>query len=163
VAGMTRTIVSLTLVALATAGGYLAIEAWRDAIAGAGIALSLWIVASKVFQRIARFRPPRTSLFDSAMRSVEPRPDRPADLQAIERLFGWRTYAPDEFDGRIRPFIRRLVDSRLQDRAGVDLSSDFDRAVTLLGPNLRQLLVERREVHADTAQIASLIDEVEAL
>lgn len=162
-AGLIRTIVIVGLVVIATAAGYLSIEAWRDAILGGGIAIILWIVASKVIASMGRFRAPRTSLFDRALQVQEAGPDRPADLASVERLFGWRNYAPDEFNSRIRPFISRLVDRRLSDKRGVELSNDPESAATYLGPNLRALLVDRVDAPADTARIAALIDEVEAL
>ena len=162
-AGLTRTIVWLVIIVLATAAGYLAIEGWRDAILGAGVAFVVWIVASKMFERLARFRSGRVSLFDGALRRPEAAPERPADLAAVERVFGWRSYAPDEFDSKIRPVVRRLVEWRLLETAGVDLTSDPERAATLLGPRLREELIEGREGRADTGYIAELIDEVEAL
>jgi hypothetical protein len=160
---MTRTIVSITLIGMATAAGYLAIKGWRDAILGAGIALVLWIVASRVFRRLGRFRPPRVSLFDRALHVPAMRPGRPADLEAVERVFGWRSYAPDEFEHRIKPFIRRLVERRLLDHRGIDLSADPERATAHLGPHLRGSLFEARETRAETRDIATLVDEVVAI
>lgn len=162
-AGMTRTIVVLVLIVVATAAGYLSIEGWRNAILGAGIAAVLWIVATRILKSLGRFRHPKISLFDRALRAPRSGPGRPADLEGVERLFGWRTYAPDEFNNRIRPFILRLVNRRLMDRRGVDTSTDPERAAVYMGPALRALLLERTEERSDTRRIAELIDEVEAL
>jgi hypothetical protein len=121
------------------------------------------MVASKTLRRMRRFRPPRVSLFDRALQTFAPAPERPADLAAIERAFGWKSYAPDEFDSRIRPVIQRLAERRLMDRRGIDLASDPKGAASYLGPHLRAVLVDRRETRVDTPQIATLIEEVEAL
>jgi hypothetical protein len=56
-----------------------------------------------------------------------------------------------------------LVDRRLQDRAGIDLASNPERAATYLGPHLRELLIERLDMRAETRDIAVLVDEVEAI
>ena len=162
-AGLTRTIVILAIIASATAAGYFSIEGWRNAILGAGIAGAAWVVSSRLFRHLGRFRQPKASLFDRALHISDAGPDRPADLEAVERLFGWRTYAPDEFDKRIRPSILKLVERRLIDRHGIDPTTDPERARPHLGPELRALLIEREEMGADTRALAVLIDEVEAL
>ncbi|MGH2756100.1 MAG: hypothetical protein ACRDLB_16940 [Actinomycetota bacterium] len=162
-AGIARTLASVVIIVLATAAGYIAIGGWRDAILGGGVALIAWIVAAKMFERLTRFRSARVSLFDRALRKPETGPERPADLAAVERLFGWRSYAPDEFDSRIRPFLERLVERRLLERTGADLTSDPGRMAGLLGPRLRAALIDRDEVRADTGSLMALIDEVEAL
>jgi hypothetical protein len=163
VAGVTRNIVLLVIIAFVTAAGYFSIEGWRNAILGAGIAAATWVVSSRLFRHLGRFRQPRGSLFDRALHVSDEGPGRPADLEAVERLFGWRTYAPDEFDKRIRPSILRLVERRLMDRRGIDPTTDPERAREHLGPELQALLLERAETGADTQRLSSLIDEVEAI
>ena len=162
-AGLTRTVLTLILIAFVTAAGYFSIEGWRDAILGAGIAAAAWIVSSRLFRHLARFKQPKASLFDRALNVPDASPGRPADLEAVERLFGWRSYAPDEFDKRIRPFVLRLVERRLVDRRGIDPTSDPERAREYLGPELQALLLDRADRGADTQRLTLLIDEVEAL
>ena len=162
-AGLTETILTLVFVAFVTAAGYFSIEGWRNAILGAGIAAGAWIVSVRLFRHLGRFRPPKASLFDRALHVPDESPGRPADLEAVERLFGWRSYASDEFDKRIRPFVLRLADQRMMDRRGFGPTTDPERAREFLGPELQALLLERADMGADTRKLTALIDEVEAL
>ena len=162
-AGMTRTIIYGVLIVFATAVSYLSIRGWRDAILGAGITLLAWLIASRTYERLRRFKPARVSLFDRALVVAEVQPSRPADLEATERLFGWRTYAPDEFDSRIRPFVQRLVARRLFDRHDVDLASEPERAARFLGPQLNEVLIEERQMPSNTEHLSLLVDEIEAI
>ena len=163
-----RTAIARALVAVVLAGApaYALMPRWRaTVVAAAGLVLVAAVVA-RLGRWLGAARPEGPSAFERARRPAEASSRRPPDLEALERTLSWGTYSESDFDHRVRPLLRRLVAHRLREGHGVDLEADPARARALLTPALRRL--EERGARAGdarvrTADIASLLDEIEAL
>jgi hypothetical protein len=97
---------------------------------------------------------PWKSPFEEAMSANAPLPGRPADLRRLERTMGVRVFEPREFDVRVRPMLRELIEHR-RARSSSDLSPLLS---SLAGP---QPADEIFESNIQVPDIASVLDELE--
>jgi hypothetical protein len=106
--------------------------------------------------------------FDEVLRVRTRDAERPPDLVALERLFGWPSFAPDEFDVRLRPVLARLAVSRLAATGRLDQDADPAAAHDLVPPELVGVVAPHygpRQPRADLGpeDVARLVDLIERL
>lgn len=102
----------LVVVALLVGGGLLLLPDWSTQVWSAGALAASTVVVAEVFFSLAPKQKDR-SVFEAALVSWSPAPDRPMDLQKLERSLGWKSYSAAEYDNRVRPVLRRAASSRL--------------------------------------------------
>ena len=106
-------------------------------------------------RRVRSLSDPWKSPFEEAMRVNTPRPERPADLRRLERTMGVRVFEPREFDVRVRPLLKELIEHR-RARRSADLSPLLN---ALVGPEPADVIFE---ANIQVPDIASVLDELEA-
>lgn len=92
------------------------------------VELVVWVWALLAFlyagvavgHRVRSLSDPSGSPFEEAMRVNPARPERPADLQRLERTIGVKVFDPREFDVQVRPLLRALIEHR-RARGSADL------------------------------------------
>jgi hypothetical protein len=127
------------------------------------VELIVWAWALLVFlyagsaaaHRVRSLTDPWKSPFEEAMHVNAPRPERPADLRRLERTMGVRVFEPREFDVRVRPLLREVIEHR-RARSSSDLGPLL---IALAGP---QPAEEIFEGDIEIPDIASALDEIEA-
>ncbi|HEX2236713.1 MAG TPA: hypothetical protein VHK89_10595, partial [Actinomycetota bacterium] len=117
--------------------------------------------------RLADARAAAPSSFTMVARAPSRVTDRPPDLEALERTFGWGSYSRQDFDHRIRPVLVRLAASRLRETHGIDLERDPDAARDEV-PGALRWLVEGGEPPArgpavTTDDLVAVVDEIERI
>lgn len=90
------------------------------------------------------------SIFEEALRTRPPTRARPADLEALERAFGWRTYSGPEYDHRVRPILRYFAVRRL----GTNQPSE--RLARLVGEHQTSESVRTQEIAYTVSEIEGL-------
>ena len=148
----------------ASFAGAIALPAWRSAILSAGIALVAGTVMLQIIGGAGRPSFAQTSVFDEALRRPRLRPSRPSDLEALERILGWRLYSPEEFDHRLRPLIVRIARRLVLERHGVDAAVAPEAAAAHLSPRLGSILRgEETRGTTGTPELTEIVRELEAL
>jgi len=141
--------------------------AWRSTLAAAAALLLFTVVGSRVTAWAASRRARSSMPFEHTRRVAPARPERPPDLEALERTLSWRRYSSRDFDHRVRPLLRRLVRYKLLAARGIDLDAHPDAARALLPPRLTWATEDGPAGEPDevvtTARIARLLDDIEAL
>lgn len=152
---------SLALIALTTVLAQAAIKGWRAAIIAAGLSLGALVVGTRLLGRLRAMRLPGASPFDRATSRIAVPQTRPADLVAIERSFGWKSYDPEEFEQRIKPQLVRAHRLVVLERYSVVPGSDPERFYS--GP----LHVLRADVAAPertvTADLVAIVEAIEGV
>ena len=117
--------------------------------------LVLLFASSAAARRVRSLSDPWKSPFEEAMGVNAPRPGRPADLRRLERTMGVRIFEPREFDVRVRPLLREMIEHR-RTRSSAELSAFL---TALAGP---QPAEEIFEGDIEIPDIASALDEIDA-
>lgn len=127
------------------------------------VELIVWAWALLVFlyagnaaaRRVWSLSDPWKSPFEEAMDVNTPHPERPADLRRLERTIGVRVFEPREFDVRVRPLLREVIEHRRARRSS-ELSPLL---IALAGP---QPAEEIFGGDIEISDIASTLDDIEA-
>ncbi len=85
------------------------------------------------------------SSFERALRRRARSPDRPSELERIEREVVLGTSSAFDLHVRVRPLLREIAAHRLASRRGVDLDTGTDDVQHALGADLWELLRPDRE------------------
>jgi hypothetical protein len=98
----------------------------------------------------------------------EPPPDESRDeglllLTSLESRLSWGATDPDRFRDRVRPELIGLTTDLLRTRRGVDLRTEPDRARTILGDALWQLMTRPPERSPSRAELSRLVDALERI
>jgi hypothetical protein len=95
--------------------------------------LFLGALALRVLVRATQLAVPAasSSRFESALRPVMTRPQRPEGLESLERAVLLATETAGDWHVRLRPTLREIAEHRLSTRRGLDLHAPA--APTLLG------------------------------
>ena len=117
--------------------------------------LVLLSAGSETARRVRSLSDPWRSPFEEAMRVSSTGPERPADLRRLERTMGVRVFEPREFDVRVRPLLREVIEHRRK-RSSSDLSPLL---IALAGPRPSEEIFEG---DIEIPDIASALDEIEA-
>ena len=117
--------------------------------------LVLLYASSSAVRRVRSPSDPWKSPFEEAMDVNTPHPGRPADLRRLERTMGVRVFEPREFDVRVRPLLREVIEHR-RARSSSELSPLLD---ALAGS---QPADEIFEGDIEIPGIAYVLDEIEA-
>lgn len=126
------------------------------------VGLVVWVWALLAFlyagvavaRRVRSLSDPWSSSFEEAMRVSPARSERPTDLQRLERTIGVGVFEPREFDLRVRPLLRGLIEHR-RARSSSDLSPYLG---ALAGPQPADEIFEGNIAISD---IATALDEIE--
>jgi hypothetical protein len=89
------------------------------------------------------------SAFDQALREPKPRPQRPPELVRLEQQVALAATTAFDVHYRLRPLVREIAAQRLWRRHAVDLEHDQERAQSLLGEDVWQLVSPERPVPGD--------------
>jgi hypothetical protein len=152
-------IVVATTTALVVAPGH------RSVSLGAGVMALLAVLL--VEMRSVAYRLSRSSgtAWEQVRRTSEPKPERPADLEGIERRFGWGEYSVGDFNYRVRPTLRRLAEHRLRESHRVAVEDEEARRYVT--PELWDYVIAKQPPEDPrvmrTADIARMVDEIEGL
>jgi hypothetical protein len=102
----------------------------------------------------------------------EPGPELVADdsgaeglllLTSLESRLSWGATDPDRFRDRVRPLLVGLATDLLRTRRGVDPRTDPDRARTMVGEPLWQLMTRAPERSPSRAELSHLVDALERI
>jgi hypothetical protein len=129
----------------------LVITAW------AGIVLVRGLLAAAGSLRA--LAPKVTSVYEQALRRPVRGPVRPEDLRSAERAFGWRRYAPRDFDHLLRGTLKQITEHRLMESGRSRASADPE-LVALLGPEQAEELYDSPITTADLDRIVTRIEEL---
>jgi hypothetical protein len=107
----------------------------------------------------------RGSAWERVRHVAHPVVERPADLERIERRFGWGQYSIGDFNYRVRPTLRRLAEHRLRESRGLAVEDEGARgAVT---PEVWDYVIAKQPPETErvirTADIERMVDEIEGL
>ncbi|CAN5569405.1 hypothetical protein BH24ACT26_BH24ACT26_10890 [soil metagenome] len=156
---------SAAIVTLAL-GAAIVLPPWRPVIAASAALLVFLVGTNHVAAQIASFRSARPSVFDQALAPPSGGPQRPPDLESLERMLGWKTYSRRDFDHRVRPVLYRLLAYRLSAARGINLETQRDAAAQALPAELVWLLDDAGAPPAssiDTAAIDRMLEAMDAL
>jgi hypothetical protein len=155
------------IVAVATAAVAIVVPGQRAVIVGAGVMATLALVLVEMSGIAYRMTTRRSSAWDRVRAVHTPAPQRPADLERIERRLGWGRYSAGDFNYRVRPMLRRLAEHRLRDRHRVEIDPRPEEARAHVGDELWQLVIAKEPPESErvigTAEIARMVDEIERI
>jgi hypothetical protein len=157
----------MTLVVLTTTVLTVVLPGRRAVTVGAGVMAVLALVLVQMGGMAYRLSGGRASAWERVRHVHEPRFERPADLERIERRLGWGRYSTGDFNYRVRPMLRRLVAHRLRENHRVDIDSRPDDAIALVSEDLWSLVIAKEPPESErvigTAEIALMVDEIERI
>ena len=133
-AWFTATAAVATVVVLALADGVVEIIAFELIVGG---------LVATAFLAAGPLRPARI-LERAPMTAAIGTRNHPPQLQRLEWMVEFATTASADAELRLIPELRELTAARLQQRHGIDLSADRDRAAALLGPEVWPYLDPQR-------------------
>jgi hypothetical protein len=84
-------------------------------------------------------------------------------LTSLESRLSWGATDPDRFRDRVRPELVGLATDLLRTRRGVDVRIEPDRARTILGEPLWQLMTRPPERSPSRAELSRLVDALERI
>ena len=150
------------VLALAAAVAAAMLPFARAAIAAAASLLFVALVAAQIIAWSTSLRPTGPRAYDRALQRPSESPERPSDLEELERALGWGSYPRRDFDHRVRPVLERMLAYRLSSSKG---PSDGPARI------VDRLLEEERGPHAGRSQerwigteaLARVVDRIEAL
>jgi hypothetical protein len=156
------------LIAVGATTASLVLPGWRSVFAGAAALLVFTAIAGRLLAELTALRVLRPGPFDEALERPARSPERPPDLVRLERTLSWRVYSRRDFDHRVRPVLKRLVDYKLRSGHGIALERQPELAREKLPGGLRTLIDEPRAGEfeggvVDTDTVARLVDEIERL
>lgn len=145
-----RAVSASILIAIVAGGSLLLAPGWgREIWAVSALAVAAVLVV-QIIGLLAADKTKDRSAYEDALMAPPRSIERPADLQALERAFGWRVYSGAEYDHRIRPTLRRVTRSRL--------------GVSDVPQELSDLMSDRPTSDSvRTAQIAATVSQIEGL
>ena len=152
----------LVLLAAAVAGGALWAIAFAASFRAAPALCVVVGLAVGLSWRLARqLVPPPAPL-------LAPAPDEPRDeglllLSSLESRLSWGATDPDRFRSRVRPELVSLADDLLRTRRGIDLRTEPDRARSILGEPLWQLIIRTPTRSPSRAELSRLVDALERI
>lgn len=146
--------IELILLSIVTVVLALTFPDWVQLIVWAWALLVFLHAGNAALRRVRSLSDPWKSPFEEAMRVNTPPPERPADLRRLERTMGVRVFEPREFDVRVRPMLRELIEHRRARRSS-ELSSLLN---ALAGPEPADEIFES---NIQVPDIASVLDELE--
>jgi len=153
--------IAIAITASVWAGLFLLILPGHAAVVG-----HLWLVVvlalalGVALERLRRELPRRPSSFDAAFAPRAPARARPASLAQVEREVTLATGTAFDVHFRLRPLLQSLSAGLLL-RRGVDLARSPERAETLLGPDLWELVRPDRPAPDDRTAAGVPVETVE--
>jgi hypothetical protein len=84
-------------------------------------------------------------------------------LTSLESRLSWGGNDPDRFRERVRPELVTLAGDLLRTRRGVDLRTEPDRARSILGEPLWQLITRTPTRSPSRAELSRLVDALERI
>ena len=122
-------------------------------VVGLAVGLS-WLLARQVI-------PPPEPL--PVMPPEETRDEGLLLLTSLESRLSWGGNDPDRFRERVRPELVTLAGDLLRTRRGVDLRTEPDRARSILGEPLWQLITRTPTRSPSRAELSRLVDALERI
>jgi hypothetical protein len=122
-------------------------------VVGLAVALS-WLLAQQVI-------PPPEPL--PVLPLEETRDEGLLLLTSLESRLSWGGNDPDRFRERVRPELVTLAGDLLRTRRGVDLRTEPDRARSILGEPLWQLITRTPTRSLSRAELSRLVDALERI
>lgn len=104
------------MIALVAGCGSLLAPGWVREIWTAAGMLGTATIVLEILAALSGLKRRSPSVFEEALHLSGGLAPRPADLEALERALGWRTYSGAEYDHRVRPILRRSAIQRLGDK-----------------------------------------------
>ena len=139
----------------------------RNVTIASGVMAVLGLVLVQMGGAAYRLAGGRDSAWERVRHVPEPKVERPADLERIERRLGWGNYSTGDFNYRVRPMLRRLAAQRLRETHGIDVEERSDDARRLVSVELWDHVIAKQPPERDrvigTADIARLVDEIEGI
>ena len=123
------------------------------AVVGLAVGLS-WRLARQVV-------PPPEPL--PAVAPSESRDEGLLMLTSLESRLSWGGTDPDRFRDRVRPELVTLASDLLRTRRGIDLLAEPDRARSILGEPLWQLITRTPTRSPSRAELSRLVDSLERI
>jgi hypothetical protein len=155
----------LAVIAVATAVVAVVVPGHRSVALGAGVMAALALLLIEMGVATHRLARGRDDTWDRVRRVEAVRPERPADLERIERRFGWGQYSTGDFNYRVRPTLRRLAAHRLRETRRIDVDDPSARDVVT--PDLWDYVIAKQPPDGErvltTRDIAGMVDELESL
>lgn len=152
-------------IVIGTATALMVAPGHRSVSLAAGVSALLAVLLFEMGSTAHRLARASDSLWGRVRAVPEPKVERPADLERLERRFGWGQYSAGDFNYRVRPVLRRLAEHRLRESHGLAL--DDDAARNVLTPELWDHVVSKQPPDEErvirTADIALMVDEIERL
>ena len=135
----------------------------RAAIAAAASLVIVALVAAQVIAWSGSLRATAPSAYERALKRPNELPERPPDLEELERALGWGSYSRRDFDHRVKPVLERLVSYKLMSAGGAEAHRPAGEG--LLEPERDASGTARgsQEPWIDTPALARLLDRIEAL
>jgi hypothetical protein len=161
-------------VAEPAAGAFLVTLALGAALATgapARLALQAWLLALGAIGLLAATlalpAPPRPSALERALRRKAPRPERPLQLERIEREVVLGCGSAFDLHYRLRHTLREIAAQRLAERHGLELDTAGPDALTadtwaLLRPD-RDPPRDRHAVGMPLGRLDAVLEEIEAI
>ena len=84
-------------------------------------------------------------------------------LTSLESRLSWGATDPDRFRDRVRPELITLAGDLLRTRRGIDLRTEPDRARSILGEPLWQLITRTPTRSPSRAELSRLVDALERI
>jgi hypothetical protein len=140
------------------------LPAWAEVAWAAGVLLLLVLALGLLIARAGAMRHSGPSPFGALLARSGQLPERPADLEKIERLAGWVAYSQHDFSHRLKPMIVQLIRRRLEISKGIGLDEDLPPGV--LSDKLSALISaegDGRSSSITTDDLNRALDEIEAL
>ena len=156
----------LVLLAAAAAGGGLwGVAYGMDYRAAPALCVVVGLAVGLSLQLARQVVPPPELL-------PQPLPDESRDesrdegllpLASLESRLSWGGTDPDRFRHRVRPELVALAADLLRTRRGVDLRTEPDRARSILGEPLWQLITRTPTRSPSRAELSRLVDALERI
>jgi hypothetical protein len=152
----------LVLLAAAVAGGGLWAAAYAmDYRAAPALCVVVGLAVGLSWQLARQVVPPPEPLPERAPH--EPRDEGLLLLTSLESRLSWGGTDPDRFRDRVRPELVSLAADLLRTRRGIDLRTEPDRARSILGEPLWQLITRTPTRSPSRAELSRLVDALERI
>ena len=152
----------IAVIVAAAAWGFLAaggLRARPGYCFGVAIAAALLIVLTQ--QVVGQYD---GQVEDRGEQTVNPQPY--ADLYFLEYRLSWGSVERARFEQRVRPLLVRVTDERLRQRHGVDYNHEPEKARSIVGENLWQLMTREPSTegtpptHREVTALVSAIEQI---
>ena len=133
----------------------------RGSIAAGAALMLVALVAGQVAVWSGSMRATGPSIYELARKRLGEPPERPEDLEQLERTLGWRVYSKRDFDHRVRPLLERLLTYKVLASRGAppaDAGNEIDELLRTDADATRSQPEGGRVATADLARLIGYIE-----